>query len=157
VNIPFTAAATTLVTSTVSMDTSTLAGNGTAAESCITLERVNDFTVYGAHVGADVVTTPNITQPKVYAARLNCDAASSVMSDPAGLVSSIGNISSGVCSVAFNSGKFATGAYCMALGSSLGFLRAATLSSTTGTEMTCRTHDNSVCTNFDFDLMCWGY
>jgi hypothetical protein len=131
---------------------------GNRAYTFLSVQSEPNFTVYGAHVGDDVVTTPDISQPKMYAARLNCDAGSAITSDPANLVSTIGNISGGACALTWESGVFSTAVFCQAIVQSSGvFANLSGAPTTTGVTIDCAQHENSACVSYDFDLMCWGY
>lgn len=63
---------------------------------------------------ANSVSTPIANGEKIGSAQINCDSSSAILRNRQSMVSSVGNISSGVCSVTLASGYFSGVADCVA-------------------------------------------
>lgn len=63
---------------------------------------------------ANSVSTGTVNGDKIGGAQLNCDSASSILRSRQSMIASIGNISSGVCSVTLTSGYFSAAPDCSA-------------------------------------------
>jgi hypothetical protein len=55
----------------------------------------------------ELMTVPNVTKPKMYAANIECDGSSQILSQIGATASSISNISTGVCNITLPSTTFA--------------------------------------------------
>ena len=110
---------------------------------------------------ANSVVTSSSGVTRVESARLNCDAASSIVSQNGSWVTSIGNIATGSCSITLTSGIFATAPYCTAITETISggdpLIMGFTTAPTTTTITTDCALDTGVdCTAYDFDLICTG-
>lgn len=154
--------ATTVVVRTFAAD------SGGAIDAAFTLkcEKTGvDFIATRTIVGQfnEVTIAPGVSKPVHRSARLNCDAASSILGqDGTTWVSAIGNINaSGECSVTMVAGSFSTTPHCQ-------ISRYATSGFTTGIEigggatsatnyfMDAEDDAGAAATAYDVNLDCWG-
>jgi hypothetical protein len=97
----------------------------------------------------------------IEAAKLNCDAGSSIMSQQGTWVSSIGNISGGACAVTLTTGTFSATPYCTATpatagGYSTGLELNVDATSATAVSVDCEDDASTACSAVDFILHCVG-
>ena len=96
---------------------------------------------------------------RVEAAELNCDAGSSIVRQGNGSnwISSIGNISTGICAVGFTAGTFSATPYCVATNSANAFAEVVVLNETTsGFDLKGFTDSAGAVTSLDVHLICVG-
>lgn len=95
-------------------------------------------------------------QVRVEQAQLNCDASSAISAQRGQWISSIGNISTGACTVTVDSGMFSSTPTCIVSG--ITTLRIFDQGSSTPTSvvMRCLTDAGASCTSFDAFLTCVG-
>lgn len=92
--------------------------------------------------------------------QLNCDSSSAITSNPDSMVSSIGNVSSGACTVTLNTGYFSTLDGCIlsrqsSSATSDAILRA-NAASATSVVIGCKNDTNTDCTAYDVYMECTG-
>jgi hypothetical protein len=116
--------------------------------------------------GSNVQTVPGVSNPVMYLATINCDAASAIIGQTGAWITSINNISGGSCVLAIPVGKFSSSSYYCTLGP-ISFGGAtnnqATLQviakATTSLTFRCRANSggtNVDCTEFTTDIACFG-
>lgn len=105
---------------------------------------VNSVTMTGANVYREGLAT------------LNCDGSSAITSQEGSWVSSIGNISSGACTVNFVSGTFSAAPRCQATSLTASSILFSGTASTSSVSIGCRTDAGANCTAVDFNLECVG-
>lgn len=106
------------------------------------------------------------TNIKLGMASLNCSGSSSQLLDPQNMVSAVGNISAGSCSVTFESGYFGSAPSCLVGELSSGLnLRSVKAHTVTSSGLTFKCRESSTtgsatsivdCTALDFVLSCQG-
>jgi len=141
----------------------TLGGNsGSAVEWTlvdVTQPTPNSFASQSVFGGRQEVT-------KIGIADLNCDGSSTEVSDPDGMVASIGNISSGACVVTLTTGYFSATPICVVTEETTGTtLRTLRLDLTSATSINIRGREGSTSssattvqdsTSFNPVLLCVG-
>jgi len=73
---------------------------------------VTEYFGYTTAILANSVSTGRTNGDKIGSARLDCDSASTIKSNPQGMVSTISNISSGTCSLVLATGYFSAAPIC---------------------------------------------
>lgn len=122
----------------------------------------SDYQASRSIVGSfkDNVVSPGAGQISIYASRLTCSSSSSI--DNAGpgnsWITSIGNISSGICTVTLTSGKFSAIPYCwMQRGNSTNDQDTwVVTTSATSIDVGCKNQAGTGCTTFSPRLFCLG-
>lgn len=111
-------------------------------------------------VNSVINTSTGVT--RIEAADLNCDAGSAITRQHGSWVSSIGNISGGLCAVTLTGGIFSSTPYCTATdntnGGGTGFILRIIGGSSTSTNISvdCDDDASTACTAYDFILTCVG-
>jgi hypothetical protein len=110
----------------------------------------------------ELMTIPNVTKPKMYAANIECDGSSQILSQIGAIASSISNISTGICNLTIPSTTFAdytkvtcTGVYKGSLGS--GNIRnlGIELTSSTNLQVDC-VQPSADCSSYVAGITCVG-
>lgn len=142
------------------VSTNQLAMDGTGGEG----QKDMHWEVYpiGQYVSQPVIVnsiSSNGTGPwRIEAANLNCDSGSALTSQTGTWISSIGNISSGACTVTFAAGAFSVAPYCVGNainGGVVNHLISVNASSTSSVNVQCVVA-GAACTAYDLNLLCMG-
>lgn len=95
---------------------------------------------------------------RIEAASLNCDSGSTILSQVGSWVSSIGNNSSGACSVTLNSGIFSQAPICTISSILTGNpgIMSITVTSSTALTIRCYSDTAGICTIYNVHVLCYG-
>jgi hypothetical protein len=107
----------------------------------------------------DYVGTDAVGVNKLQSATINCDAGSAITSQDGSWIASVGNISTGVCSITITTSKFNSAPRCWAeiKGSNLDEKAKADGTSATNINLYgVKPSDGSALTSFDAEVFCKG-
>jgi hypothetical protein len=114
---------------------------------------------FNAPIIVGSVTSNSSGGERIERATLNCDGASSILTQSGSWVSSIGNIAAGACIITLPSGKFGAAPTCsisdLTVGNP-GNVLAVQATSATSITVDCDSTTGTDCTSFDFNLLCMG-
>lgn len=105
------------------------------------------------------VVNPYSGVTQTASAIINCDGSSAITSQNGSWVSSVGNISTGVCTVTLAAGTFSATPICVSnyyVNTSSNAIVSNQATSSTSVSVGCRSDTGSSCAAFDFNLICMG-
>jgi hypothetical protein len=131
--------------------------NGSHFTARVPIEGWNE-TMNAPYIKNSVVTSSDsVTATEM--AQLNCSSSSSILSEHGSWLASVGNVSTGACTVTIDSGIFSSSPYCWAQIGDSGFASTAAglnviASSSTSVSVDC--YAGGDCTDYDVQFFCMG-